>query len=751
VRIRRLFLRDVKRHASLDLDLAPGLTVVRGPNEAGKTTIQRAIELLLFRKPTATGQDIDQMRRWDAQPDASPTVVADFEEDGRSGRLAKRFGGSRGTVLLRLGEEQTNDANEVERRVTEFIGLPSEKAYRSTANVRHEEMDDLTHDEATLRDRLQVSMSGGDHGTSVAKRKLDEAIRRHRTEGAKNPGHVKVAHDRVAALSARLRQGEAELERLERDQRALSVARATRAALDERLGAEREQLESAERAVQLLDEQRRAEERYARFRRAADLERRITESEAQGGAAVPMSVLQERVGKLRELDRAALGLDREMSALGRSTVSRSAPGTGGRSWSVTGGAAGALLLIGALLAIVGPIVGIPSGAAIGLGALFAGLGVAAAAVALQARSREAEERAVRAREDAEAKRRDAARAALEQQLHELDRARASRLAQLGVPDIAAAETLLATETARVAATEQIRAELRGLLGDERVERPLAELRDESAAEAERKRHALSAMTQGGTDPARERDRLTALVRGTVGERERAIREEAQAQARVEQNPVDAEQVATFAEQLAVAEARLAAAERRARVLELTRRSLQAAEEATMKKAARYLEERMTEDVARITDGRYRRLTVDEATLTFRVFSEERGDWIDIRHLSQGTVDQFYLAARLGLVSQISGDRRPPLVLDDPFVTFDDARAARAMELLRSVAGEHQIVYLTCSSRYDSYADLVVELAAPAAADAAPQPDQTEAPGAPATADAPSASEPGRVRAIGGGA
>ncbi len=45
MRIRRLQVRDLRRYRELDIDLAPGVTVVRGPNEAGKTTIQRAIEL----------------------------------------------------------------------------------------------------------------------------------------------------------------------------------------------------------------------------------------------------------------------------------------------------------------------------------------------------------------------------------------------------------------------------------------------------------------------------------------------------------------------------------------------------------------------------------------------------------------------------------------------------------------------------------------------------------------------------------
>jgi energy-coupling factor transporter ATP-binding protein EcfA2 len=76
----------------------------------------------------------------------------------------------------------------------------------------------------------------------------------------------------------------------------------------------------------------------------------------------------------------------------------------------------------------------------------------------------------------------------------------------------------------------------------------------------------------------------------------------------------------------------------------------------------------------------------------------------------------YLVARLGLVRLVTGDRRPPLVFDDPFVTLDDTRAARALGLLKSVAGDFQVVYLTTSPRYDEAADAVVVLDGPTSVD-----------------------------------
>ena len=114
-------------------------------------------------------------------------------------------------------------------------------------------------------------------------------------------------------------------------------------------------------------------------------------------------------------------------------------------------------------------------------------------------------------------------------------------------------------------------------------------------------------------------------------------------------------------------------ERRVLVYEGTLAAIEAAEAATLKTAARYLEERMGPTIAAVTDGRYDDIEVDEKSLAFRVRAPETGEFVDVDQLSQGTADQLFLAARLGLVRLVTLDRRPPLILDDPFVTFDAPR------------------------------------------------------------------------------
>lgn len=71
--------------------------------------------------------------------------------------------------------------------------------------------------------------------------------------------------------------------------------------------------------------------------------------------------------------------------------------------------------------------------------------------------------------------------------------------------------------------------------------------------------------------------------------------------------------------------------------------------------------------------------------------------LDKLRLSTGTRDQLYLALRLAacMVLLDNSFDKVPLVLDDPFLTYDEERSACAMSLMRYLAYDRQIVLLTC--------------------------------------------------------
>lgn len=71
--------------------------------------------------------------------------------------------------------------------------------------------------------------------------------------------------------------------------------------------------------------------------------------------------------------------------------------------------------------------------------------------------------------------------------------------------------------------------------------------------------------------------------------------------------------------------------------------------------------------------------------------------MDKLRLSTGTRDQLYLALRLAVCKVLldNPNESVPIVLDDPFVNYDDQRAACGMKLLREIARERQVILLTC--------------------------------------------------------
>jgi uncharacterized protein YhaN len=723
VRITRLTMRDFRRYRELDIPLSPGLTIVHGPNEAGKTTIQRAVELVLTRKATSGGNDIDGLRSWDAADDARPVISIEFEiedEDRgvRKGTLEKAFRGAKGTVRLEVDGETITDPTLADQALAELTGIPSEAFFRSTASVRHHELADLDRDEAALHDRLQASISGADRGTSRARHKLERALFDLNTKGAKNPGRLKVAEETVDQAKAAVEQGELALAQLERDRDTLSGARERRAETEAILLERRSLLDKARQAERLMAERVSAQERFERYRHAVTVSDELNGLRDTHPSANPLPVLEQIVTRLRVLDAKI----RELTAIlsGEIEVQFEVPPE--PTWRPLSRIAVGLVILGLLVAggtfaartLKVIDLGEPP---VLLGGIAAGIGFILAFVALWLRRSDRMQQQMR---DVEIDRRLRGRSDMEAELHLAEADTAQQLVGLSLPDLAATEELLAAEKEHVGRIERLSAQLDGLVGKEPPS-TLPGRRDGAALEVEQKTHALEALGPIAKEP-RARERLEVEVRDLEASLERARDDEANARARVDANTVDAEQVAGHAERLEAWREQLATLQRRARIYDRTLREIETAEQATMKTATRYLEQHMVGDIDRVTGGRYRRVAVDDRTLDLRLFAPEKGDWVDVTSLSQGTLDLVYLAARLGLVRLVTGDRRPPLIFDDPFVTLDDGRATRALDLLREIAADFQVIYLTTSDRYHAAADAVVELAGPTELDdGAPEP------------------------------
>jgi DNA repair exonuclease SbcCD ATPase subunit len=716
VRIRKLSGRDFRRYRTFDIELSPGLTVLRGPNEAGKSTIQRALELALTRRATSTAAELEGFRPWAGSADARSIITIEFEQDDEDGpkigTLEKTYAGAKGTVRLDYDGQSISDPTLADQVMAELTGIPTEAFFRSTASVHHFELSDLSRDEGALRDRLQASISGADRGTSRAKKKLEKALHDLNTRGDRNPGRLKVAEQAVEQATIAVEQGELALAQLERDRDTLSSARDRRADAETALAERRSLLDKARQAERITVERHAATERFERYRQAVDVAAELHTLATTHPSPNPLPVIRTAVERLRGLDGRIRELHAALAGEGAVQFEVQPEPT----WQPLSRISVGLVALGILLA-GGPVVlkflgiadlGVPIQA---IGGVMSLVGLALAAVAVWLRRSDKMQTQLR---DVEIDRRLRGRSEMEAELVDCEVKVKSQLGALGLEDLPAAEDMLGREEEHVAQIDRLTAQLEGLVGKEPAD-ALPRQRDAAALEIEQKTSALEALGPIAKEP-RARERLEVEVRDQESALERARDDEANARARVEANAVDAEQVAAQAERRAAWGEQLVAAQRRERVFAETLDAINRAEQATMKTATRYLEAHMVRDLATVTGGRYRRVRVDDKTLDIEVHAPEKGDWVPVSALSQGTLDVVYLIARLGLVRLVTGDRRPPLVFDDPFVTLDDVRAGRALSLLKEIASDFQVIYLTTSPRYDEAADLVVALDGPTSVD-----------------------------------
>ena len=136
-----------------------------------------------------------------------------------------------------------------------------------------------------------------------------------------------------------------------------------------------------------------------------------------------------------------------------------------------------------------------------------------------------------------------------------------------------------------------------------------------------------------------------------------------------------------------------------KVLNIINENIALAREKSIARFSKAIEKQMSKIITKITGGKYKKVKVDE-NLNVSIYSPEKKDFINIDDnkelLSSGTLDQAYLAARLAILNIITTKGKPPIILDDTFVSFDDmGRKERAFEVLESFTNDYQVLYFTC--------------------------------------------------------
>ena len=105
-----------------------------------------------------------------------------------------------------------------------------------------------------------------------------------------------------------------------------------------------------------------------------------------------------------------------------------------------------------------------------------------------------------------------------------------------------------------------------------------------------------------------------------------------------------------------------------------------------------LNEKASEIMGQITDGKYEKILIDE-NLHMELWTGERK--IPITRVSRGTIEQVYFSLRMAAASVLHVEEMP-LILDDTFVFYDDRRLEHMLQWL--VKTGKQVLLFTCQKR-----------------------------------------------------
>ena len=112
-----------------------------------------------------------------------------------------------------------------------------------------------------------------------------------------------------------------------------------------------------------------------------------------------------------------------------------------------------------------------------------------------------------------------------------------------------------------------------------------------------------------------------------------------------------------------------------------------------KRVGAALKRRMSEILARITDGKYLSVSLDQE-LNMGLHTKDY--YVPLNQVSRGTMEQVYFALRMAATELLCAEEPLPVLLDEVFAMYDDRRLAGVLEWL---AGQNrQVLIFTCQDR-----------------------------------------------------
>jgi uncharacterized protein YhaN len=692
--IERIKIERFRCLRNFEAKLGPGLVVVRGPNESGKSTLMDAIVDALFTKPGSA--KINDSISWgeDSLPDISLSVSVG---DGIAG-IEKDFVGKK--VKITTPEKTITSAKAAKQWITSQVGCPSSNLFLATACVREEDIEipRMQMKDSVSREimaRLQTMLTGGSGGSPA---QVMQRLKKRLNAIDKKPGVADPDGGPARSCRMRLEESRKKLARLRQDMNASDLAAAELEKIrsrEEELASELEAIKAAlgnhRLCIQAEKNREVISERLAILTRAEQRLEELAGSEKSLGAYQGYKELEPMIERLKKIRAGREDMEKRLTDLSRGKYEREIEVPAAFFALIVTAALSALggVVLSALLKSMWPAaLGVAGMFVFGLPAFFLRYRAAAA------------ERKRRVGFDSEIESVEAMLAGLEVETNEM----VKKFGRVSVEDCLAAFQDYGAIAGEAEGLRKAVIDLAGTDAPREIERRISGLTAELRVEKDRIRDLAPYKI---SDPV-SLSKLEREASRKEEERKALLKKKEGAQARMLAAGFDPGELIALEEEEAELEERLEYWERQVRVHDKALDLISEATRSVIEKAGEVIQKEIEPVIAEVTGGRYARVRADNE-LQLSLYSDERGDWVDEEELSLATREQLHIAARLALVRLITENKKPPIMLDDPFAHFDAQRLQSAMEVLKRFSEDHQIIVFSPTDRYDQHADRVIEL------------------------------------------